>query len=253
MKNDLQKANMLKRVSAGTFDIILLVCLVMMIAVGLSALLHYDNYLARMDAAYEQYGKMYGVDVSISWEDYEKLPEEMKELYDQTLTAINQDQEIMRNYSMVVNLTLVIATISILLGYVLLELLIPLYFGNGQTVGKKIFGIALMRTDGVKVTPFMMFVRTVLGKYTLETMIPVLIIVMLLFQMVGMMGTMILGLILLLQAVLVAVTRTNSMLHDLLACTVAVDMASQMMFDSPEDRIEYLKKQSAEAANRAAY
>jgi uncharacterized RDD family membrane protein YckC len=253
LKNDLQKANMLKRVSAGTFDIILLVCLVMMIAVGLSALLHYDNYLARMDAAYEQYGKMYGVDVSISWEDYEKLPEETKELYDQTLTAINQDQEVMRNYSMVVNLTLVIATISILLGYVLLELLIPLYFGNGQTVGKKIFGIALMRTDGVKVTPFMMFVRTVLGKYTLETMIPVLIIVMLLFQMVGMMGTMILGLILLLQAVLVAVTRTNSMLHDLLACTVAVDMASQMMFDSPEARIEYLKKQSAEAANRAAY
>lgn len=253
MKNDLQKASMLKRVSAGTFDIILLVCLVMVIAIGLSALLHYDDYHARMDAAYEQYGKLYGVDVSISWEDYEKLPEETKALYDQALTAINQDQEVMRNYSMVINLTLIIATASILLGYVVLELLIPLRLGNGQTLGKKIFGIALMRTDGVKVTPFMMFVRTILGKYTLETMIPVLIVIMLLFQMVGIMGTMILGLILLLQVVLLVVTRTNSMLHDLLACTVAVDMASQMMFDSPEARTEYLKKRSAEAANRASY
>lgn len=253
MNNDLQKASMLKRVSAGTFDMILLVCLVIMIAIGLSALLNYDNYHAQMDAAYEHYGQLYGVDVSISWEDYEKLPEETKARYDEAVAAINEDQEVMRNYSMVVNLTLIIASASILLGHVALELLVPLYFGNGQTLGKKVFGIALMRTDGVKVTPFMMFVRTILGKYTLETMIPVLIVIMLLFQMVGIMGTMILGLILLLQVVLLIVTRTNSLLHDLLACTVAVDMASQMMFDTPEALMEYVKRRSAEAAKRSEY
>ena len=253
MKNDFQKASMLKRISAYTFDLILLVCLSMILAMGLSAVLGYDDYHARMDAAYEEYGQMYGVDVSVSWEDYEKLSDMEKARYDEALTAINQDQEVMRNYSMVINLTLIIATLSILLGYLALELLIPLWLGNGQTVGKKIFGIALMRTDGVKVTPFMMFVRTVLGKFTLETMIPVLIVIMLLFQMVGLTGTLVLGLMLLLQIVLLIATRTNSALHDLLACTVAVDMASQMMFDSPEARLEYLKKRSAEEANKANY
>lgn len=253
MKFDLQKASMLKRISAYTFDMILLVCLVMALAMGLSAVSGYDDYHAQMDAAYEKYGQMYGVDVSIGWEAYEQLSDAEKARYDEALVAINEDEAVLRTYSMVVNLTLVIATVSILLGYLVLEFAVPLWLGNGQTIGKKIFGIALMRTDGVKVTTFMMFVRTVLGKYTLETMIPVLIVIMLLFQMVGLTGTLILGLILLLQVILLIVTRTNSAIHDLLACTVAVDMASQHIFDSPEARLEYQKRVSAESASKAEY
>lgn len=253
LKFDLQKASMLKRISAYTFDSILLVCLVMILAMSLSAILGYDDYHARMNAAYEQYGQMYGVDVSIGWEEYEKLPEAEKARYDETLAAINADGQAMHTYSMVVNLTLIIATVSILLGYLVLEFLIPVWLGNGQTIGKKIFDIALMRTDGVKVTTFMMFVRTVLGKCTLETMIPVLIAIMLLFQMVGLTGTLILGLLLLLQVILLLMTRTNSAIHDLLACTVAVDMASQHIFDSPEARMEYQKRMSAEAASKAEH
>ena len=244
---------MLKRISAYTFDMILLACLVMVMAMALSGIFGYSEYNTQMDAAYEKYGQMYDINVSMTLEEYEKLTEEEIARYQQALEAINADQQVMRTYSMVVNLTLIIASLSILLGYLVLEWLVPVWFGNGQTLGKKIFGIALMRNDGVKVTPFMMFVRTVLGKYTLETMIPVLIVIMLLFQMVGLFGTLILGLILLLQVILLIATRTNSALHDLLACTVAVDMASQMMFDSPEALLEYQKRMSADAASRAEY
>ena len=120
-------------------------------------------------------------------------------------------------------------------------------------MGKKIFGIALMRTDGVKVTPFMMCVRTILGKYTVETMIPILIVIMLLFQLVGVGGTLVIALILLAQIIALFATSTNSAIHDLFACTVAVDMASQRMFESPEALLEYKKRLSAEAANRADY
>ena len=253
MKNDLQKASMLKRISAYTFDMILLVCLAMVIAMALSGIFGYDQYNAQMDAAYEKYGQMYGINVSMTLEEYEKLTPEQLDLYMQALEAINADGEVMRTYSMVVNLTLIIASLSILFGYLVLEFLVPLWLGNGQTLGKKIFGIALMRQDGVKITPLMLFARTILGKYTLETMIPVLIVIMLLFQMIGLIGTLILGLILLLQVILLIATRTNSALHDLLACTVAVDMASQMMFDSPEALLEYQKRISAEKANRAEY
>ena len=244
---------MLKRISAYTFDMILLVCLAMVVAMALSGIFGYDEYNARMDAAYDQYGQMYGINVSMTFEEYEKLTPEQLDLYMQALEAINADKEVMHTYSMVVNLTLIIASLSILAGYLVLEFLVPLWLGNGQTLGKKIFGIALMRQDGVKITPLMLFARTILGKYTLETMIPVLIVIMLLFQMIGLIGTLIIGLILLLQVILLIVTRTNSALHDLLACTVAVDMASQMMFDSPEALLEYQKRISAEKANRAEY
>ena len=253
MKNDFQKASVLKRISAYTFDLILLACVVMVIAMALSGLFGFDVYNDRLDAAYEKYGELYGINVSMTFEEYGNLAPEELERYAQALEAINEDDEAVHAYSMVVNLTLIIASVSILLGYVLLELLIPLWLRNGQTLGKKIFGIALMRTDGVKVTPFMMVVRTILGKYTLETMIPVLIVIMLLFQLVGLGGTLVIGLIFIVQIVAVLATRTNSAIHDLLACTVAVDMASQMIFDSPETILEYKKRLSAEAANKAEY
>lgn len=253
MNHDLQKASMLKRVSAYSFDLILLVCLVIALAAGLSSLLGYADYNERVDRAYELYGQKYGVDVSISWEDYEKLPEREKARYEEALKAINADETVMRNYSIVVNLTLIIASVSILLGYLALEFVVPLLFGNGQTLGKKIFGIALMRTDGVRITSFMMFVRTILGKYTLETMIPVLVIIMLLFQMVGIGGTTLLVLLLVAQIACLVITKTNSAIHDLLACTVAVDMASQHIFDSPEALLEYKKQLHAEQASRADY
>lgn len=253
MNNEIQKASMLKRISAFTFDMILLVCLVVALAFGISAILGYDGYHARMDEKYEQYGQMFGIDVNISMEQFDALPEAEQARYNEAVEAINQDEEATKLYSMIVNLTLVIATVSILLAYVGLELVVPLLFGNGQTLGKKIFGIALMRLDGVKVTPFMLFVRTVLGKFTVETMIPVLLIIMLLFGFVGSIGTLIIGLILLVQVILLIATRTHSVLHDMLACTVVVDLASQRIFDSPEARVEYMKRLSAEAAARAEY
>ena len=215
---------------------------------GFGMFVHYGLYFQLNSGEW-----IYNQNGSLSMEEYEKLTQEELDRYMQALEAINSDEAVMHTYSMVVNLTLIIASLSILIGYLVLELLMPLWLGNGQTLGKKIFGIALMRNDGVKVTPFMMFVRTILGKYTLETMIPVLIVIMLLFQMVGITGTLILGLILLLQVILLIATKTNSTLHDLLACTVAVDMASQMIFDSPEALLEHKKRISAEAAKRAEY
>ncbi len=253
MNNDVQKASLLKRFSAFTFDLILLACLVVALALGVSAVVGYDDYNAQMNAKYEAYGQQYGVDVNISLDAFNNLSEEELKQYNAAVEAINKDEEATRLYSLIVNLTLVIATVSILLAYVALELVVPLLFGNGQTLGKKIFGIALMRVDGVKVTPFMMFVRTILGKFTVETMIPVLIILMLLFGLIGSFGTMIIGLILLVQVILLIATRTRSTIHDMMACTIAVDMASQRIFDSPEARTEYMKRISAEAAAKAEY
>jgi hypothetical protein len=49
------------------------------------------------------------------------------------------------------------------------------------------------------------------------------------------------------------VTRTNSCIHDLLAGSVAVDLASQMIFDSESAMIEYKKSIHAEQAKEARY
>ena len=161
---DLQKASMLKRISAFLFDIIILAVAVTGIAFIMSAVTGYDSYNARMDAIYDEYAERYGIEVDISSDEYEKLDDEQKAIYKEADEALSKDAEANKVYGLIINLTLIITTFSILFGYVILELVIPLIFKNGQTLGKKIFGIALMRTDGVKITPLMLFVRTVLGK-----------------------------------------------------------------------------------------
>ncbi len=250
---DLQKASMWKRISAWLFDFIIFVIAAVGIAFLLSAILGYDKHNTALNEAYAKYEAEYGVIFDVTQEEYMQLSAEKQATWNEAYQALIKDNEAMYSYNMVINLTLVISTLAILLAYLVLEFFIPIKFGNGQTLGKKIFGVAVMRTDGVKVTAPLMFIRTILGKFTIETMIPVLICVMIFFNMIGIVGMFILGLILLLQIILMIATYTNSCIHDVLAKTVAVDMASQLIFETEEELIAYKNKVHAEKVAHETY
>ena len=249
----IQKASLWNRIFAALFDFILLAVAAVGLAYCLSAILGYQSYYDRLETRYSQIEQEYGVDFDISMSDYENMPEEQKAKFKAANKAVSEDEEALHVYNMLFSLSLVIITLSILIAYLLLEMLVPLLFKNGQTLGKKIFGLALMREDGVKVSPLLLFVRTLLGKYTLETMIPVLIFLMLCFGITDIMGTMIALGIALIQFVLFMFSKTRTVIHDKLAHTICVDFTTQIIFDSPEALIEYKKKRQAELAERADY
>lgn len=253
MMLDLQKASVLKRVSAFLLDIILLLILITGFAFVLSLATGYDGYNERLEAVEQAYEEKYGVSFDISEEEYNKMTEDQRKYFDEAYAEFAKDEDALYLYNMQFNLILMISTVSILLAYVVLELILPLVFKNGQTVGKKIFGIALMHTNGVRLSTLALFVRTVLGKFTLETMIPVYIFIMALFGTLGLTGTIMLLLILVLQIGVILITKTNSCIHDLLANTVAVDLSSQMIFDSVDAMNEYKKKIHAEQVKNADY
>lgn len=250
---DLQKASMWKRISAFLFDFILLCIMTVGVAFLLSILLGYDKHNRTLNDAYTRYETEYDIVFDITQEAYMQLSGAEQEVWNTAYQALIKDEAAMYSYNMVVNLTLVISTLAILLAYVVLEFVVPLRLGHGQTLGKKIFSVAVMRTDGIKVTSPILFIRTILGKFTIETMIPVLICVMIFFNMIGIIGILILGLILLLQIILMIATHTNACIHDVLAKTVAVDMASQMIFETEEEMIAYKNKVHAEKVAREAY
>lgn len=250
---DIQKASLTKRFSAWLLDVILLAVLAVGIGAVLSNVFGYDTYAEKIDAAYEKYEKQYGVQFDIDYETYTSFTPAEKENYDAAQKALSQDQEAMQAYSMVLILTMAILTLGLLGGYLILEFFVPLYLKNGQTVGKKVFGIALMRKDSVKVTPLMMFVRTVLGKFALETMIPALVIIMLMFNIAGLFSVLLIGLILLAQVILLFANKNHCVIHDLMACTIPVDLSSQMIFDSPEALLDYKKQHHAEQVARQDY
>lgn len=250
---DIQKADLWKRISAWLFDFILLVIAVVGVAFLLSVVLNYDGYAKQLEDVKIACEKEYGVELDISEEEYNEKSEADRALYDQAQKAFTHNETAGRAYSMMVNFTFLIVVFSILIATLLLEFLVPLLLQNGQTLGKKIFGVGVMREDGVKIAPIILFIRTVLGKYTIETMIPVMVLLMFWFGTMGILGVVLIAAILIAQIVSVASSRTRMMIHDRLAHTVTVDLASQKIFDTPEALLEYRKKIAQARAQNADY
>lgn len=250
---DLQKASIWKRASAYIFDFILLGIVAIGIGFLLSLVLGYDSQIESMEKAYVKYEEKYDIDLNISTSDYEKLSDEEKAIYETANKEFSSDPEIARVYNLLVNLTLIIVTFGILISYLLLEVLVPQLFKNGQTLGKKVFGVAVMRADGVKLSLSLLFIRTVLGKFTIETMFPLLLLMMVFVGALDVVGVIVVLLLAILQIVALIASKTNSAIHDLISGTVTVDLASQMIFESPEELMEYKKRIHAEAAEKATY
>lgn len=250
---DLQKASMWKRISAFLFDLILLSIVSVLFAWVLSQVLGYDGYQQRLDEAYTRAGEEYGIDLRMPLAEYNALDDAGRATLNAAYDALSADAEANRTYSMLIQLTILISSIAILLGYLTMEFAVPLKLGDGRTLGKKVFGLAVMQNDGVRLRAVGLFIRTVLGKYAVETMIPVIILMMVFWGTIGVMGPIVLFAILAVEAAVMVGTKTNAMIHDLLAATVVVDYASQMIFDTREDLIRYKEKIHAEMAAKQEY
>ena len=248
---DLQKASVWKRISAFLFDIILLSIVVVGSAFLLSVATGYDAKSRRYHEAVEEVQKKHeGLNFNISRTEYETLPQEKQAEYDDYFRELNGSEEAVYYFNLTVNLSMIIVTAGILIGYLILEFALPMILGNGQTLGKKIFGIAVMRTNGVKVNGPVMFIRTVLGKFAIETMIGAYIVIMFLFGKADLLMIILFFLIPIVSIITMIATKTNSPIHDLLAGTVTVDLSSQMIFASEDEMIAYKKRIHAEQAER---
>jgi len=239
--------------AAWLLDCMLLLTFVVGAASGLSAILGYNKYQSQLNTAYEKYQTQYNIEFQITQEAYEALPAEEKEAYDKAYEALIADDAAMYAYNMLINQTMMITSCSILIGMLLAEFVLPMILGNGQTLGKKAFGLGVIRTDGVKISGVQLFIRSILGKYAVETMIPVYVLLMLFFQTGGIIGLLLVLAILLTQLGLLLFNTNKALIHDLLASTVVVDIASQTVFDSVDDLIAYKNKLHAEEASRQDY
>ena len=79
---------------------------------------------------------------------------------------------------------------------------------------------------------------------------PILMILMIFFQLLGVIGLIVVALLLILQIGVMLATKTNSSIHDLLSDTVVVDFATQQIFESEEELIAFKQKQHEEKVNK---
>ncbi len=254
---DLQRANSWKRIAAWMLDLMLLSVLAVGAALGISTMSGYDGYYQTVQNAYDSYEAQYGIELDIDKETYDAMTPQEQAEYQKTLETIqkdlNADQEVRKAYDMVVTLMVLSATLGILAATLVLEFAVPLILKNGRTVGKMCFGVGVVRIDGVKISALQLFVRTLLGKYTIEIMVPVYIILMIFWGSLNIIGLVVIALLLILQIVCVAVSRDRAAIHDRLAGTVVVDITSQKVFATAQERVDYINRIHEEQAKKQDY
>ena len=247
---DLQKAGIWKRFAAWLLDFIFLSIIAVGMILLLSSVLNFDSYYSDYQQRREYYTEKYQLDEI----DFDAtLTQEQIDRVNAADEEMNADGQTMRLYNIIINMSLITVTFGLLLGTILLEFVVPLMLGNGQTVGKKAFSLGLIRNDSVKMNNLQLFARTVLGKFTIETMIPAYILLMILFGQMGVFGWLFLLVLALAQLICMIVTRGNCAIHDLLAGTIVVDVSSQQIFKSTDELIAYTKRIHAERAARKEY
>ena len=138
-------------------------------------------------------------------------------------------------YKLVNSLLFTMLSIGLLLAYLVLEFILPVILKNGQTVGKKVFAICLVRPNCVKITNLALFARTLIGKFAFETMFPILLVFLFLFGGLGWIAVGLFAALFLLNAILFFATKNRTPIHDLLAGTVAVDAKLQMIYYSEDE------------------
>ncbi len=235
------------------FDVVITAILAMGIAAILSSALGYDKSREEIKTYYTEYETTYGVDFDATQEELNKLSQEEKDNYDAAVKAFSQDDRVLKVYQKMFFLSLIMVSVSLLLAVLVVQFIAPLFFKNGQTLGKKIFGIALMRTNCVKVSNPVLCIRALFGVYTIETMFPIALYLMVNFGLLGIVGVITILLLFALQIGVLIASKHNAAIHDLLADTVVVDMASQRIFDTQEQMLAYKQAEYAEEVAKKEY
>ena len=259
---DLQKASFWKRVSAFLFDLVIMMVVVVGIAALMSVVMKYDTHIAvieaerdalieKIEADYlKEHGQSCELDLSVAYDD---MTEGQKQLYLKLDDEMGKNDNIQTAAFLLLNYSLVICLVSTFLAYAILEFAVPMIFGNGQTLGKKLFSIGVIRTNTVKASRFVLFVRMLFGKYTIETVLPLFVIIMMFFGIVGIVGPVVIFGLVVLEIIAMCATRTNSTIHDLISDTCVVDLSTQMVFESEQALLDYKKKIHEENVANSPY
>ena len=253
---DIQKADFWKRISAWLFDFVLLIAIVTLAAIPLSAIFKYDKNLEVVQSIENEYREAMiadGLNPDITADELKALSPEEQAKYHAVDEKRAKDDRLGIGYSVLSSAVISIVFLSIIIAYLILEFAVPLFLKNGQTLGKKVFGLGVVHTNSVKFRAQAHFIRSIIGKCAIETMVPVFFVMMILLGDLGIVGVVLLILIAGLQIYALASTKTRSAIHDLIADAAVVDLASQMVFESNEEMMAYKNKLHEEAVSKTDY
>lgn len=129
------------------------------------------------------------------------------------------DENYLKLSKSIITFTVLTILISLVLSIIIFELIIPLCFPNGETLGKKLFSIGLVNAkDGFKIKKSQILVRFVVLLF-FETLLSILLIAIPLFITFSFM----------------LFSKSGSPLHDYFAAIICVDKKKTIIYKDFED------------------
>jgi len=217
----------LKRAFAGAIDVLLIAILTVFIAMPMSKLTGFESARADVGAVSARIKEESGISADLTPQEYQNLTDEQIQKYEAGWIEYFNEEENIRTYNRMVVGSYLTVLGSILVAVLILELAIPLFLGDGQTLGKKMMGLVVIRMSGEQVDTLGIIARALLGKYLVEIAVPVFTVLAIYNgNSSGRSSFMIVGLFLA-QAACMGLTRERRLIHDFLSGTRVVAAESE--------------------------
>ena len=221
-----------KRFAAFFIDLVVFILLLTGVTLVVGEVAGYNRNAELLEEKYVEHG-IYVMD--------EKLNEYVfcdtsNEVCQQGWITFNQDEEACAYYDKSVELTTLILTISVFVTYSIVELVVPLIFKNGQTLGMHFFKIGLVSNDGVRINPKQVFIRFLFGKYIVATMIPIYALIFLFFNLYGgLLGLITFASVLGIDLLMTLTSPKKAGIANSIASCFACDLDTSMIYDTIEE------------------
>lgn len=239
---DLQRAENSKRIFAFLTDLILMSILTAGIFLLMSWILNIDSYSDKYEEIKAAYESEYDVRFGLTQEEYDKLTEKEKDNYRNAVSAMNGDEQANAAIRKSYLLSFAVFLGGTVISFIVFGFAVPLIMKEGRTVGKRLFGLGVIRSGYTHVSPFIVFARNVIGTGVFEIILPVMIVLSSLMGVTGVFGIIILAVFAVAEFIVFFRSSGHKLLHDVLADTVVVDWASQRVFDTPEERDRFIEE-----------
>lgn len=222
----------INRIAAFIIDAILLVILLTGILYLSSVVFHYDAHLAALESEYIKEGFLV---LNPETNKYEYLSETASN-YQVVLESIKNNKIIISEQNFLNSYTsqAPIACIAIVL--FITEFIVPLFLGNGQTVGMKVFKIALISNNNIKISPLQLFARCLIGKIAILGVIPMFGVSFILFNPTGgLLGTLIIIVILIIQITAIMKNKNHAGIQDIIAQVYPVNYSETVIYRNKKE------------------
>ena len=161
---EIKKAGLVKRGIAALVDLILIAALCIGVGFVVSPMTNYDEKIQEYEELIDEYTEKYGIDTELTQEQFDKMTKEEQDAYNMRVeeanAALNEDEYALELYYDIIVLSLFNVTVYILVAYLVLGFVVPLLFGNGQTIGKKLFGIGSVSFSGNRINIIQLLVNS---------------------------------------------------------------------------------------------